>query len=479
MSPDPNYRTAVDLLDDFRSGALCPSEVAQQTLGRIAAVNPLVNAFRDVTAEVALAAARQAQARYAANQVRGLDGLCISVKDTLMVKGMAFRRGSLATSTQPAEESAPVVDAILQSGAAVLGITTTAEFGAGPITVSPLSGITRNPWDLHLHAGGSSGGAAAAVASGMGPVALATDAGGSTRVPSALCGVIGFKPTGGKLPTYPPNVAGALSAPGLIARDVRDIALIMDHVARSDVRDPEMLPPGDERYLSELLADAQDPGRLAPLRIAYSTTLGYAQKVQDDVAHAVEAAADRLRELGHVVERAHPQVEDPTRAFLVLFHSGFAHTARDFTEEQMRQIGPALREAVVAGRKIPLADYLMAQDVRRLLARRFNEFHGSYDILITPTTAATAFEVDRTVPEGFEKLSTSRAWVPFTSIFNITQQPAISVPCGLDANGRPIGMQIVGPRFSDLRVLRLAWQFTRSRSPLRPAFRNSELNRAS
>lgn len=456
LSTDLARLSAAQLLAHFKAGTLSPVEAVQATLQRVERLGGPINAFRTMCAERALAAARKAGARYRDGSARPLDGLPFSAKDTLTVAGLSCRRGSPAMPDVPEPESAPVVAHAEQAGAALIGITTTPEFGAGPVTISPLTGITRNPWDTRMNAGGSSGGAAAATASGFGSFALATDAGGSSRIPAALCGVVGFKPTGGRLPTWPPNVAGTLSAPGLIARSVEDVALLMNVCAARDPRDPEMLPPDGRDYAAAL--DARAPGFKAPgsVRIAFSTDLGFARRVDPEIRAAVVRAAEHLRGLGYQVEEAAPAIDDPTAFFMTLFQAGFAYTSRHFSEAQLALIGPKLKEAIAAGAKVPLFDYMAAQDMRRALARTLNEFHERYDFLLTPTTASTAFDAERWVPPDFEDLPNTRAWVPFTSLFNICQQPAISVPCGLSGRGLPIGLQIAGPRFSDAAVLRLA-----------------------
>lgn len=446
------FLTASELVRRYDDGSLSPVEATKAALSRVEAHNEKINAFTLVDREGALRSANEAEVRWRRKQPLGLlDGVPLSVKDTLMVKGYPFRRGSRATGTEPVKESAPIVDRALESGAVMLGITTTPEFGAGPITISPLTGITRNPWDLSKNAGGSSGGAAAAIAAGMGHVALATDAGGSIRIPSALCGVVGMKTTGGRLSTYPPNVAGTLSSPGPITRSVQDTALVLSVISTPDARDVEALPPeADADYVASLV------GGIKGLRVAFTTTLGYAPKVHPEVKAAVCRAAEQFETLGAKVEEAHPQVDNPINCFLSLFRSGFAYSLRNFSAEQSALIGDQLRDVVEKGREITALEYLSAQDARRGLARVFQSFFTNFDLLLTPTCAVPAFTADRWAPEDFDEFEDSRAWTPFGYPFNMTQQPAISVPCGFTVTGLPIGLQIVGPRFADRLILRAA-----------------------
>lgn len=435
----------------YADGTLTPVQVAETLLAAADALNPRLNCFTAVTREIALSQARASTDRWQDKAPLGpLDGIPISIKDTLMVRGIPFRRGSRATPDTPATQNAPVVDRVLEQGAVVIGITTTPEFGVGPITISPLTGITRNPWDLSKNSGGSSGGAAASVAAGLACVALATDAGGSTRIPAGFCGVVGLKPTGGRLPTYPPNVAGALSCPGVIARSVGDAAAVMDVLAQADSRDAEMADPP--------AAGWPDIGKiqLRALRVALTTDLGYAPRVSEEVIGRVEHAAAQLRDTGLNVERRHPEIDNPIDTFNTLFRAGFGYALRNFTDDQFAVIGDTLRAAVTKGRGISLHDYLEAQDARRALAATFARFFEEFDILLTPMTSVPAFEADRWVPESFEDMDDPRAWTPFGYPVNLIQCPAVTVPGGLSKDGLPIGLQVIGPRFGEEKVLAVA-----------------------
>ena len=459
MNQDIAYLSLSELIDHYRTKTLSPVEVAQTTLSRIDEFNGQLNAFSIITRDRAIADARASEQRWMKGEPKGLlDGVPISVKDTLMVEGFPFRRGSRATANEPVKESAPIVDHALNSGAVLLGITTTPEFGAGPVTISPLTGVTRNPWDPEKNSGGSSGGAAASMAAGMGYAALATDAGGSIRIPSSFCGVTGFKATGGRVPTYPPNVAGTLSSPGAITRTVKDTALMLDLLAAPDLRDPETLPPNEFSFAAAL----NNP--LGPRKIAFTTTLGYAPKVDPEVAEAVVKAAKHFEDLGFIVEEADPGIEYPVQIFMTMYRPGFAYTLRNMSDAQLELVGPTLRDVVVAGRQVGALDYLAAQDARRALARKLQQFHSKYALLLTPTVAVPAFTAERWTPESFSEFTDTRAWTPFTSLFNMTQQPAISVPCGLTKAGLPIGLQIVGPRFADADVLGAAHLYETTRS---------------
>lgn len=447
----------------FRSREISPVEATKAALDQIAQHDSKTNAFCLITEDRALDAAKASEKRWLAKApLSAFDGVPLSVKDVFMVAGCPFRRGSLTTSPEPVKENAPIVDRVLEGGAAIIGITTTPEFGAGPVTISPLTGITRNPWDSSLGAGGSSGGAAAAVASGMGQVALASDAGGSARIPASLCGVVGFKGTGGRVPSFPTSAAGSLAVHGPITRSVEDAAIILDALAQPDYRDAETLPfsPGFS-YSSELRQ--ADPKKL---RIAFTTTLNYAPKVDDDVASAVRTAAKQFAELGASVEEAQPDVQNPLEAFTTIFYGGIGYALRSFTPKQVELLGETVRGALAKGRDLPLADFLLAHDQRRAFARSMERFFENYDLLLLPTIATTAFDAERHVPKTFEHLANNRSWTPFAYAFNLSQQPALSLPCAFTQSGLPIGLQIVGPRFADLKVLQAGFLYEGLRAPL-------------
>lgn len=452
--PDIVGASISQLIEGYKHGDLSPVDVVKTSLALIEARNPELNAFREVDRDAALKQASKSAERWARECPIGvLDGIPISVKDTLMVRGFAFRQGSRATSPLPATESAPCVERSVEQGAIVLGITTCPEFGNGSISVSPLTGITRNPWNLSRHAGGSSGGAAASVAAGMVPVALGSDAGGSIRTPSSFCGVVGLKASTGVVPSFPYNVGGVLSSPGAITRCVKDSALMLNVLTDADVRDPESVPSSTVDYIAGLEMGVQG------LRIALSPTLGYAVDVDPEVTDSVLNAGKIFESLGAVVEIADPGFKDPVNTLLTLLRSGYAHLLGNLPPEGMSVLSPSLREAIEMGRQISLEEYLQAHDVRRDLSRHMTRFHQQFDLLVTPTVSVVAFDAEHAVPPLFASGDNSRGWNPFLYPFNITRQPAISLPCGLNKEGLPMGLQIVGPRYREATVLRAAHAF--------------------
>ncbi|MFP3992198.1 amidase [Streptomyces sp. E11-3] len=443
--------TAVQLIDGYRKGEFSPVDAVRAALARIEETEPVVNAFVRVDEEQALEQAEAAARRWRRGEPQGLvDGVPVTVKDILLQRGGPTRRGSLATRTEgPWDEDAPSVARLREHGAVFLGKTTTPEFGWKGVTDSPLSGITRNPYDPERTAGGSSGGAAAAVALGAGPVALGTDGGGSVRIPGSFCGIFALKPTYGRVPLYPASAFGTLAHVGPMTRDAADAALVMDVISGPDPRDWSGLGPAAGSFGEDLT------GGVRGLRVAYSPTLGGQVAVQPAVAAAVRGAVQRLADLGAYVEEADPDFSEPLEAFHTLWFSGAARVVEHFSDEQRALLDPGLREICARGARYTALDYLAAVDVRMDLGRRMGRFHSTYDLLVTPTLPITAFEAGVEVPKdsGHRRWT---GWTPFSYPFNMTQQPAATVPCGVDGDGLPIGVQLVAARHADALVLRAA-----------------------
>ncbi|WP_415952190.1 amidase [Streptomyces sp. KLOTTS4A1] len=446
---EPGSLTAVQLLTAYGKGELSPVDATRAALTRIEETEPAVNAFVRVDAASALRQAEESAARWRRGEPEGLlDGVPVTVKDILLQKGAPTLRGSKLSRTEgPFDEDAPSVARLREHGAVFLGKTTTPEFGWKGVTDSPLSGITRNPYDPARTAGGSSGGAAAAVALGAGPVALGTDGGGSVRIPGAFCGIFGLKPTYGRVPLYPASAFGTLAHVGPMTRDVADAALVMDVIGGADHRDWSALAPPEGSFREGLDAGVRG------LRIAYSPSFGGQVAVDPRVAAAVRAAVERLAGLGAYVEEADPDFSDPVEAFHTLWFAGAARVTEHFGKEQRELLDPGLREITSRGARYSALDYLAATDVRMGLGRRMGRFHATYDLLVTPTLPLTAFAAGRETPGGRGRWT---GWTPFTYPFNLTQQPAATVPCGVDGDGLPIGVQLVAARHQDALVLRAA-----------------------
>jgi aspartyl-tRNA(Asn)/glutamyl-tRNA(Gln) amidotransferase subunit A len=452
MSSDLLKLSAVELVQAYRTKRLSPVEVTRAVLQRIDALNPVLNAFCFIAPD-ALATAGQSEARWMSGEPKGpLDGVPVSIKDILLTRGWPTLRGSKTVDPAgPWIDDAPAVARLRESGAVLLGKNTTPEFGWKGVTDSPLTGITRNPWNPAKTPGGSSGGGAAAVAAGMGPLTLGTDGGGSIRIPCAFTGLFGLKPSFGRVPAWPLSPFGTVAHIGPMARTVHDAALLLTVVSQPDARDWFALPADGRDYCEGL-----DEG-VRGWRVAYSADLGYA-KVDGEVAALVKHAAMRFVDLGAYVEEANPVLAGAEEIFRHHWYSGAAYLLRNFTPQQKELMDRGLVEVAAQGAQIGMLELLDAVQKRGALGTQMNQFHEQYDLLLTPSLPLPAFDAGREVADVMKEKRWTE-WTPFSYPFNLTQQPAASIPCGLTSAGLPVGLQIVGPRYNDARVLRAARAF--------------------
>jgi aspartyl-tRNA(Asn)/glutamyl-tRNA(Gln) amidotransferase subunit A len=442
--------SATALLEAYRSKKLSPVEVTKAVLARIAALQPSLNAFLLVDEEAALAAARASEARWMKGAPQGLvDGVPTTVKDVMIARGWPTLRGSKSVRRdQPWDEDSPMVARLRGEGAVLLGKTTTPEFGWKAIGDSPLTGITRNPWNPQRTPGGSSAGAAVAAATGMGPLHLGSDGGGSIRIPSSFTGVFGIKPTYGLVAASPPSPFAVVSHTGPMTRTVDDAALMLTVIAGWDARDSYALPPAKRDYRGSL------DGGVKGLRVAFSPALGYA-KVDPEVARLVEAAVRVLEAQGAIVEQADPGFSSPRDAFWALWCAGCAKVAAGMTAEQGKELDAGLQVAAERGARLSAVDLISAEGERALLMQKTNAFLARYDVLLTPTVAVPALPVGQDLNDP----TTEEIWIdwtPFSYPFNMSRQPAASIPCGFTSAGLPVGLQAVAALDRDALVLRVA-----------------------
>ncbi len=454
MSKEPHELTASEMSALFASRELSPVEVTEACLGRIEALDAEINAFCHMDPEASRTMAEASEARWMeGDPLSPLDGVPVAVKDLLVTKGWPTRRGSLTVDPNAyIDTDAPTVARLREAGAVLIGKTTTPEFGWKGTTDGPLTGITRNPWNKSKTPGGSSGGSSAALAARFCPLALGTDGGGSIRIPAAFTGTYGLKPSFGRVPAYPLSPFGTLAHVGPMSRTALDSAMLMNVIAKPDARDWYSLPYVPTDYAAEI----ESP--LAGKRIAFSPRMGFANRILPEIETLVAAAAKRFEQLGARVEQVDPPGGDPGATFRTLWWSGAGILLGDYSAEQKAKLDPGLRRMAEEGVAITKKDYLNANLARGAYGSAMRQFMEKYDFLLTPSLATTAFDVGRLSPLDDDG-NAWMAWTPFSVPFNLTQQPAASVPCGFSSDGLPVGLQIVGRMFDDAGVLAASYAY--------------------
>jgi len=445
--------SATELLALYRRKKLSPVEVTKAVYERIDALNPVLNAFCVLDFDSSLGDAKASERRWRQGAPLGLlDGVPVSIKDLLLTKGWPTLRGSKTVNPKgPWNADAPCTARLREHGAVILGKTTTPEFGWKGVTDSPLTGITRNPWNPKLTPGGSSGGGAAAVAAGMGPLTVGTDGGGSIRIPCSFTGLFGLKPSFGRVPAWPLSPMGTVAHVGPMTRTVEDAALLLNVLSLPDRRDWHALP-WDARDYRVGLEDG-----VRGLRIAYSEDLGYAQ-VEPEIRKIVGNAVKTFLQLGAAVEARDPGFENCGPLFAAHWFPGAAAIVRNTEARKRALMDKGLLETARQGEKVTTAQYLAAVQERGALGEHMNAFHEKWDLLVTPTLPLAAFTAGVEVSDLLKQKRWTD-WSPFSYPFNLTQQPAATIPCGLTRKGLPVGLHIVGPRYADALVLRAARAF--------------------
>ena len=452
------WATAADLLVWVREGRVTVVRVAEAMIERLHAVNPTINAVVHVDVDRIRRDARALDAERAAGGTLGaLHGVPYTVKEITPVAGVPHTLGFELLRDVVAREDALVVQRMRAAGGLHLGQTNAPEAGYCATTTNRLFGTTRNPWDPELTAGGSSGGAAAAVAAGIGPLAEGTDAGGSIRVPAAMNGVVGFKPTTGTIPhTLLPQRFVTNLSHGVIARSVHDVARMMAVCSGYDERDPLA------QQVVRLPAALDTAGALAGWRIAYSPDLGFAD-VDDDVAAVCRKAVDAFRDLGADVVEDRPDWQQVDEAMWTgVWVPGLAGLRDLLDWPAMRgQLADELIDLVLAGDALSAADVARGQALRGGVWDAFASFMSGHRLLVSPTTSDAAFPADAFAPERMASGSLRERLLGWslTHPFNMTGSPAISVPCGVTRDGRPVGLQIAGRLHADADVLVAAAAF--------------------
>ena len=445
------FLTGAELTDGYRRGELSPVEVVRALLDRLERVNPRVNALYFVDHEGALAAARDAEARWRRHQpLSELDGVPVTLKDSIPVAGMPTPLGTRAyAGRSPDGADAPSTERLREAGAVLIGKTTMPDLGMIASGLSTAHGVTRNPWNLERNPGGSSSGAGAAVAAGLGALAVGSDIGGSVRIPAAFCGIVGLKPSYGRVPLmhpWPALVAGPM------ARTVGDVARLLNVIARPDARDYTALSWDGRDYL-----DGIDAG-VRGLKVGLMLDIGFGLPAHEEVRAHVEAAAMVFEALGAAVERMPPVFEeDPEPHFDRMVQ---AHAWADFgglTQNERDCVMPEIAEWCRAGERLTAAELTDAAVRLGEIRRRVVAATAPYDLVLTPTMSVEAFDAGLPWPTGGSRHN------PFCFPFNLSEQPALSMCCGFTSNRLPVGLQIVGRRFDDAGVLRGARAYERAR----------------
>lgn len=471
MSDDFSFMPALELRGLIARRKVSPVEVVECAIRRLHEVEPVLNNFVTLTEDVALKAARDAEARVMRGEAFGLlHGLPISVKDLITMGGVACTFGSRSAAHNIAAADAPSVARIKAEGACILGKTTTSEFGCKPVGDSPLTGITRNPWNTDKTPGGSSAGAAASIAAGVTPFGLGTDGGGSVRIPAFFTGLFGIKANFGRVPVYPTSATPTLAHVGPLARTVRDAALLLTAMAGYEPRDPFSVAGP----VPDFLAACDDP--VAGKRVAWSPTLGYA-KPQAEVVALCEATVKVLEEQGCAIELVEDAIgANPSDLWMAEFYAGVGTRLKGVLESEPEALDPAVVEVLSGALDQTLEQYYAKVFERYDFRERMRALFDDYDLLVSPTLPVPAFDVGLNVPPGFPDANII-SWVAYTYPFNLTGYPAASVPAGFTTDGLPVGLQMVaGPlREADIFAAAAAIEAARPWADKRPNLTLSSL----
>jgi len=442
--------TCADLTVAYRRGRLSPVDVARDCFARIER-HAAINAFVVVDSDAALKAAAESQDRWRRGTPLGpIDGVPASIKDNIWAKGLPTRRGSRTSDAAPAQADSPAVARLREQGAVILGKTCMPEHGWIGVCHSPLTGITRNPWNPEYTPGGSTGGGAVAALLGLGVLHLGTDGAGSLRIPAAYTGVFGIKPSFGRVPIYPALMLNVLSHQGPITRTVADAATMLSVIAQPDGRDMAAW----NTPAPDFSAGLNDGVR--GLRVAFSARFGQDFALDPEIEAASRKAARGLQEQGALVEEADPPLKRAREMIQSMWWPVMTALVDAVAPGRRAEIDPGILALAERGRRFTVGDYLTAYTARAELHNAMRRFHERYDLLLSPAMPITALKVGLETPEDGNFGDDWSGWSPYTYPFNLTQQPAASVPSGLARNGLPMGVQIVGPLAADQTVLRAA-----------------------
>ena len=455
------YISAYEMLEKIKTQELTSTEITETIIERIERINPIINAYCTPTFELARETAKKADEAVKKGEKLGLlHGIPTSIKDLMQTKGIRTTFGSKLYEDFIPEQDDIAVQRLIKAGCVILGKTNTPEFGSIALTNNKLFGETKTPWDRERNSGGSSGGAASSVASGIGPLALGSDGGGSIRVPSSCCGVYGLKPTFGRIPSYPRIGIAFYSMDhyGPIVRYVKDAALMLNAMKGHHPADNNSFPDDDIDYV-KILED-----KPKKLKIGYSMTLGYAKILEDEVKESVLNGIQKFEKYDWDVEEVNLKIRKPESAFKTLVSFGYSYDLQKDFKNRPEDLTPDLKGTIRLGLDNSAMNIGKAREQRKQVYEVMYQYFKNYDILITPTMPCPAIkpvwlETGTTFPAIGKKTLSIMSWMTYTYPFNMTGLPAASIPSGWTNSGLPIGMQIVGKRYDERTVLQVSKAF--------------------
>ncbi|MFX0047288.1 MAG: amidase [Candidatus Hermodarchaeota archaeon] len=453
--------SAFDMQEKIKTQELTSLEITETIIERIEKINPLINAYCTPTFDMAREMAKKADDSVRNGRELGsLIGIPTSIKDLMLLKGVRTTYGSLLHENFIPEDDEIAVKRLKNAGCVILGKTNTPEFGHVALTNNKIFGETLNPWNIETNSGGSSGGAAASVAAGIGPLALGSDGGGSIRIPSSCCGVYGLKPTFGRIPRYPHDTLAFWSMDhyGPIVRYVKDAALMLNVMKGYHPADSNSLPNDNIDYVKELEEKPKN------LKIGYSMTLGFGKALEDEIRESVLDNIQKFEQYDWEVEEANLKIRNPGSAFKTLVSVGYAYDLQKAYNDKRDTLSADLSSIIRLGLDTSAMNLEKAKDQRKGVYKVMYQYFKNYDILITPTTPCPAFkpgwlESGTTFPTIGKKTLSTLDWITYTFPFNMTGSPAASIPSSWTKSGLPIGMQIVGKRYDEKTVLQVSKAF--------------------
>ena len=446
------FLTIKQISNLIKKKEISPVEILKETISNIDEIEPKINSFAKLDLDGAKKLASESEKRMLSNSLLSeVDGIPTSIKDLIAQKNLPLRFGSKTAPDKNCEVDAPSVERLRNAGAVLLGKSTTSEFGCKAVGDSPLTGITRNPWNLELTPGGSSCGAAAMVSSGIVPYALGTDGGGSVRIPASLTGLFGIKANFGRVPVYPVSATPTLAHVGPLCRNVEDACTVLKIISGSDWKDPFSVSENVPDFNASI-------NKKKKFKIAWSPTLGYA-KPEKEVLEKLNLAIKNIESLGHEVELVDKIFDkDPVDLWNAEFYAGVGTKLKQIIESNPDLIDPPILEVLKIAITQEMGNYYGSVFERYALREKMRVFFEKYDLLITPTLPCSAFKAGQNVPENFPDRNIV-SWVYYTYPFNLTGQPAASINAGFSKNNLPIGMQIISNTNKEIDILNLSKQF--------------------